>query len=321
MNRLAQETSPYLLQHARNPVDWHPWGEEAFAEARRRDVPIFLSIGYSTCYWCHVMERESFEHETTAALLRERMVAIKVDREERPDVDDLMMTACQIFSQLTEGRASGGWPLTVFIDPHTLKPFFVGTYYPPKPSFGRPSFGELVVAMSEAWRDRRGDVESQAQRLAELVAEQLAAPAPQRALSAQTVQQAVAMLMQSADHQHGGFGGAPKFPQPSYLQLLLHAQPASGNETIRRFLHETATAMAMGGLFDQVGGGFHRYCVDASWTVPHFEKMLYDNGQLASVYALLVERTSDAFLATALRRTGDYLLREMRSEEGLFRSA
>jgi hypothetical protein len=323
MNRLARETSPYLLQHARNPVDWHPWGEEAFAEARRRDVPIFLSIGYSTCYWCHVMERESFENEGTAELLRERVVSIKVDREERPDVDDLFMTACQVFTQLTEGRSSGGWPLTVFIDPHTLKPFFVGTYYPPEPAFGRPSFTELVAALSEAWRTRRGDVATQAERLAELVGEQLAAPAPQRALTAETVKRTIAMLMQAADHQHGGFGGAPKFPQPSYLLFLLHTQAGNENETIRRFLDETATAMAMGGLFDQVGGGFHRYCVDATWTVPHFEKMLYDNGQLASIYALLIERTSDGVdrLAMTLRRSGEYLLREMRTAEGLFCSA
>ncbi|HMN97241.1 MAG TPA: DUF255 domain-containing protein [Phycisphaerales bacterium] len=319
MNRLARETSPYLLQHAGNPVAWFPWGDEAFAEARRRDVPIFLSIGYSTCYWCHVMERESFEDAATAALLERSVVAIKVDREERPDVDDLYMTACQVFTQLVEGRASGGWPLNAFLDPHTLRPFFVGTYYPPRPAHGRPAFTELVEALANAWGTRRADVVEQADRLAELVWEQLAARAPARTLDGTVIDAAIATLMRLHDRVHGGFGGGPKFPQPPYLTLLVDA--GWSNATIRDALVHTADAMARGGLFDQVGGGFHRYCVDGSWTVPHFEKMLYDNGQLASFYAALIERRPDAFHAETLRRTLDWALREMTTDEGLFASA
>ncbi|MFO0872595.1 MAG: DUF255 domain-containing protein [Phycisphaerales bacterium] len=318
-NRLARETSPYLLQHAHNPVDWFPWGEEAFAEARRRNVPIFLSIGYSTCYWCHVMERESFEDEATAALLNERMVAIKVDREERPDVDEIYMTACQVFTQLTEGRASGGWPLSVVLEPATLRPFFVGTYFPPREMYGRTSFAQVVTALSDAWMNRRDDVLTQADRLATLVRDQLAQAPPRRAVGDATVKEAVGTLMRVHDREHGGFGGAPKFPQVPYLNLL--AQVAWDNATVREALRRTADEMAIGGLFDQVGGGFHRYCVDATWTVPHFEKMLYDNGQLASFYATLVERTGDPYHAETLRRTLDYVLREMTSQEGAFFSA
>jgi len=318
-NRLARETSPYLLQHAHNPVDWYPWGEEAFAEARRRGVPILLSIGYSTCYWCHVMERESFEDEATAEILNRRVVAIKVDREERPDVDEIYMTGCQIFTQLTEGRASGGWPLTVFIEPESLRPYFVGTYYPPREKFGRPAFGDLVTAMADAYATRHDEVLAQAERLAELIEQEVTGSASIRPLGEATVRACRDSLMHGADGREGGFGGAPKFPQPVFLELLLEI--GWSNATVKTALTHTADRMAVGGLFDQVGGGFHRYCVDGTWTVPHFEKMLYDNGQLASFYAALVERTSDPFHAETLRRTLDYVLREMTTESGAFASA
>ncbi|MCA9283900.1 MAG: thioredoxin domain-containing protein, partial [Phycisphaerales bacterium] len=318
-NRLAHETSPYLLQHAGNPVDWYPWGDEAIETARRLDRPIFLSIGYSTCYWCHVMERESFEDEATAEILNGRCISIKVDREERPDVDEIYMTACQVFTQLTEGRPSGGWPLSVFIDPFTLQPFFVGTYFPPKPAYGRPSFTQVVKALSDAWQERRDEVKEQGQRLAELVAQQLAQPAAPRALGLHTVDEAVNTLMSAQDRTAGGFGGAPKFPQPAYLRLLVAA--GWERDAVRDAVRRAADGMATGGIHDQVGGGFHRYSVDAKWLVPHFEKMLYDNGQLASFYADLVVRTGDAYFARVLRDTLDWSLREMRSPEGGFHSA
>ena len=322
-NRLAGTQSPYLLQHAHNPVDWWPWGAEAIAEARRRQVPLFVSIGYSTCYWCHVMERESFESVMAAGVLNEVCVPVKVDREQRPDVDELMMTACQVFTQLTEGRSSGGWPLNVFLDPETLEPFFCGTYFPPQPAFGRPSFVDLVRAVDGAWKSDRAGMAEQAKRIADIVRRQMALPAAGAAGDAATLgstdtaEQVGGALLRMADPTNGGFGGAPKFPTPPYPRFLMDAGGPAMEQVVRR----TLDAMAIGGLFDQVGGGFHRYTVDATWTVPHFEKMLYDNGQLASLYADAFRRWRDPFHAEAARRTCEYVIREMVGEGGRFLSA
>ena len=318
-NRLAGESSPYLLQHARNPVDWWPWSAEAIEEARRRDVPILVSIGYSTCYWCHVMERESFEDPEVAAFLNEHFLPIKVDREQRPDVDDIYMTACQIYTQLTEGRPSGGWPLNAFLDPKTLEPFVVGTYFPPKPMHGRPSFENLLESLADAWTERRSEVEAQAGRIGELVRGQLDAASSVEPLTPALRDDAVTALLRYHDAEEGGFGGAPKFPQPVYLEFLFDA--AGGRDDVAVAIARTLDRMAVGGIHDQVAGGFHRYAVDGTWTVPHFEKMLYDNGQLASAYATSVERTGDPYHEEVLRDLLEYVLREMTEADGAFRSA
>ncbi|XVJ58063.1 MAG: DUF255 domain-containing protein [Tepidisphaera sp.] len=318
-NRLAQSTSPYLLQHANNPVDWYPWGEEAFAEARRRDVPIFLSIGYSTCYWCHVMERESFENAEIGKLLSDRFVCIKVDREERPDVDDLYMQATLAV------RGQGGWPMTVFLEPRTLKPFWCGTYFPPSPRSGMPGLPQVVEGVMAAWRDKRAEVDAQAAAIADAVAEQLQGQPEARAIGASEISEAVGVLLRMYDRQHGGFGRAPKFPQPVFLDFLLDVRSQVGDQdtkdAIDLAVRHTLDRMAVGGLFDQVGGGFHRYSVDGHWTVPHFEKMLYDNAMLASVYAKAAKTYDDAFYRKITVRTLDYLAREMRGEQGGFFSA
>ena len=319
-NRLVDETSPYLLQHAHNPVSWYPWGEEAFAAARERDVPIFLSIGYSTCYWCHVMERECFENEAIAALMNERFVCVKVDREERPDVDDIYMMATMIHNQ---GR--GGWPMSVFLEPGGLRPFYAGTYFPAEPRMGMPSFPQVIEGISGAWRDRREEVMGLAESLAEAVARQMATDRAPIVVGRTQVTQAATALLQSLDRVNGGFGGAPKFPQPSYLELLMDVRLGAADEetagAVDHALRLTLDAMASGGIHDQVGGGFHRYAVDATWTVPHFEKMLYDNAQLASLYARASRVYGDEYYASVARGTLDYVLREMRDERGGFFSA
>ncbi|QYK48527.1 MAG: thioredoxin domain-containing protein [Phycisphaeraceae bacterium] len=313
-NRLAQESSPYLLQHARNPVDWWPWCADAFEEARRRDVPVFLSIGYSTCYWCHVMERESFENEATARLMNERFVSIKLDREERPEVDDIYMAATQVLT----GR--GGWPMSVFLEPKTLRPFWAGTYYPPEPRHGLPSFKQVLEGMSDAYRDKRTEVIEQAAKLGQAVEEHLAAGGatqaqPPVAIGMGEISGAVGALLKLFDRTDGGFGRAPKFPQPVYLDLLLDARRSAGDDATRAAIDHALTftldRMAIGGMFDQVGGGFHRYSVDAHWTVPHFEKMLYDNAMLLGVYADAARTLDDGFYARLVARTIGYLLREM----------
>ncbi len=318
-NRLINETSPYLLQHAHNPVDWWPWGPEAFAEARRRNVPIFLSIGYSTCYWCHVMERESFENETTAKLMNENFVCIKVDREERPDVDDIYMAATQILT----GR--GGWPMSVFLEPEKLRPFWCGTYFPDEPRQGMPSFSQVLEGMAQAWTTQKEDVLKQAEQIAEAVRTSQAQTEDHAGILADHVTTAVQSLIKGYDPRNGGFGGAPKFPQPAYLRLLLNARQVAGDETtqdaIDQVIKGTLDKMAIGGVYDQVGGGFHRYSTDATWTVPHFEKMLYDNAQLATTYALAARAYEDPFYARIARRTIDYVLREMRDPGGAFYSA
>lgn len=318
-NRLARESSPYLLQHASNPVDWWAWGPEAFAEARRRDVPILLSIGYSTCYWCHVMERECFERDDVAALMNERFVCIKLDREEHPAVDDVYMTAVQ----MTTGR--GGWPLNVFLVPHSLKPFWGGTYFPREPRHGLPSWPDVLTRLSQAWTSERSAVESQAERIAEAVREHIERVGPPTRVGQHEVSEAIGQLLKTFDRAHGGFGGAPKFPQPAFLGLLLDVRPLAGDDStgdaIDQTLLVTLERMALGGMFDQAGGGFHRYSVDERWLVPHFEKMLYDNASLAAVYARAAERFSDPYLASIARRTLDYVLSEMSLPDGTFAGA
>ncbi len=312
-NRLVDETSPYLLQHAHNPVDWYPWGEAAIEAARASDMPIFLSIGYSTCYWCHVMERESFENEDIAAIMNEHFICIKVDREERPDIDDIYMAATQIIT------GSGGWPMSVFIDPHTLKPFYAGTYFPPKPMGQRPSFPEILHAMAEAWTTQRDQIETQSEAIARRIETQLSLPQLPTPLSIDNVGAAVNALANAYDAKNGGFGGAPKFPQPVYLDLLMTA--SWDNDFVRRAVADTLDRMAMGGIYDQIGGGFHRYSVDAKWLVPHFEKMLYDNGQLLSTYARAYDLTGDPYYAEIMAETVAYLQREMQLDHGAFASA
>tara|TARA_R110002072_G_scaffold42064_12_gene118075 strand:+ start:6728 stop:9118 length:2391 start_codon:yes stop_codon:yes gene_type:complete len=308
-NALAGETSPYLLQHAHNPVDWFPWGDEAFAEARRRDVPVFLSIGYSTCYWCHVMERESFEHETVAKVMNERFVCIKVDREERPDIDEIYMAATTIFS------GSGGWPMSVFLEPESRKPFYAGTYFPPEPAHGRPSFTQLLEGLSQAWKEQNQQVIEQAESIATAVIEQVASSDSEPiALGEGQLSAATSALLQRFDPTNGGFSGAPKFPQPVFLEYLLAFRAHTDEGTriaIDKAVKKTLDAMAMGGLNDQIGGGFHRYSVDSFWTVPHFEKMLYDNAQLAGVYTRAAAVYGDAYYERIARKTLDYALSEM----------
>ncbi|GAB4383397.1 MAG: thioredoxin domain-containing protein [Phycisphaerales bacterium] len=308
-NHLADQTSPYLLQHASNPVDWYPWGEQAWKAARSRDVPIFLSVGYSTCYWCHVMERESFEDPRLADRLNRGFVSIKVDREERPDVDEVYMLATQLMT------GHGGWPMSVFLEPQTLRPFWCGTYLPPEPRRGLPSFTQVLEAISDAWEHRRAEVHAQAERLADAVREQLEARHQPVPVGQPQVRAAIDRLMQMFDRSNGGFGGAPKFPQPALLDFLLTARRHLDNEPAQQAVDHairfTLDRIAAGGIHDHVGGGFHRYAVDASWTVPHFEKMLYDNAQLGLVYARAARVFDDAWYRRIVRTTLDYLLRVM----------
>ncbi|VAX41454.1 Uncharacterized protein YyaL, partial [hydrothermal vent metagenome] len=324
-NRLSREMSPYLLQHAHNPVAWWPWGEEAFAEARRRDVPIFLSIGYSTCYWCHVMERESFEHAEIAALLNECFVCIKVDREERPEVDNLYMAATQV----STGR--GGWPMSLFLEPEQLRPFYCGMYFPAeaKPGMQGPTFPQLLEGMAGAWAEQREGVVQQAAQIAEAVREHLAggagaagAPVP---VGSRDVERAVERLLAGFDQVHGGFGAAPKFPQTVYAEFLLDAREQVSEPTTReaidRVVRASLDAMAIGGIRDHVGGGFHRYATDAAWTVPHFEKMLYDQALLARLFVRAAAVYDDAEYKRVVREILEFVLREMTSTAGGFFSA
>jgi uncharacterized protein YyaL (SSP411 family) len=311
MNRLAQETSPYLLQHADNPVDWYPWGEEAFAKARAEDKPVLLSVGYAACHWCHVMEHESFEDEETAALMNERFVSVKVDREERPDVDSLYMDAVVALT------GHGGWPMTVFLTPEG-EPFLGGTYYPPEPRHGLPSFRQVLVAVSEAFRDRRADVATQASALVEAVSREVSPSADP--LTESLLGQASRNLRAQFDAEWGGWGGAPKFPQPSVLEFLLRMH-LRGDEEALPMVTATLDAMAAGGMYDLLGGGFHRYSVDPQWLVPHFEKMLYDNALLAPAYLHAWVVTAEERYRRVAEETLDYLLRELRLSEGGFASA
>ncbi len=310
-NRLRQEVSPYLLQHAENPVDWYPWGEEAFVRARREGKPIFLSVGYATCHWCHVMARESFEDPEVARLLNAHFVPVKVDREERPDVDHTYMLALQALT------GQGGWPMSLFLTPEG-KPFYGGTYFPPTDRYGLPSFRRVLEAVAEAWTKRRDEIETHAAALAQRIAQALAnrpGDLPPRLHA-----EALEAYRRSFDPEHGGFGGAPKFPNAPTLRYLL-LQAWLGVEAARGMLRVTLDRMQAGGVYDQVGGGFHRYAVDAVWRVPHFEKMLYDNAQLARVYLGAFRVLGDARYLRTARETLDYLLREMQDAEGGFYAA
>ena len=314
-NRLAREKSPYLLQHAHNPVDWFPWGDEAFTKARAENKPIFLSVGYSTCHWCHVMERESFEDEQIGAYLKEHFVSIKVDREERPDVDKIYMT----FVQSTTG--SGGWPMNVFLTPER-KPFFGGTYFPPDKRYGRGSFLSVLQQIVNVWRERHGEVVASADEMHARLERALAGTNnSQLLLTAETLRRAGRMFMEAYDPQNGGFGRAPKFPQPSQPAFLLrYAKRFQDDEATKMVLH-TCDKMAAGGIHDQLGGGFARYSVDAHWLVPHFEKMLYDNAQLVQLYLDAFLVSGDARNAEVVRDILGYVLREMTHPEGGFYSA
>jgi uncharacterized protein YyaL (SSP411 family) len=315
-NRLAREKSPYLLQHQFNPVDWYAWGEEAFEAARRLDRPVFLSIGYSTCHWCHVMERESFENEAVAKFLNEHFVSIKVDREERPDIDKIYMT----FVQATTRQ--GGWPLTAFLTPD-LKPFFGGTYFPPTNHYGRPGFLQLLQRIHELWNTRREDIGESASQIHSQLKEASASThaAMDRPVPLELLQHAGAVFKQSYDARHGGFGGAPKFPQPSQPQFLLRYSRRFHDEDARQMVLHTCERMAAGGIHDQLGGGFSRYSVDAEWLVPHFEKMLYDNAQLAQLYLDAYLVSGDTQHAAVVRDILDYVLRDMTHPGGGFYSA
>src|SRR5207249_96856 len=314
-NRLSREKSPYLLQHQHNPVDWYAWNQEAFTKARAENKPIFLSIGYSTCHWCHVMERESFEDEKVAQFLNQHFVSIKVDREERPDVDKIYMTAVQAMGE------GGGWPLNIFLTPD-LKPFYGGTYFPPTPKFGRPSFLQLVQRIADLWQTRRADITNSAtnlhQQLIGFVAQQAK---PDLTLGPPVLTNAAAQFKEEYDSRHGGFGGAPKFPRPSQPAFLLRYGIRFKDPDAVQMVLRTCERMAAGGIYDQLGGGFSRYSVDAEWLVPHFEKMLYDNAQLVNLYL-------DAYLVTGQQQFADvardiirYVQRDMTHPDGGFFSA
>jgi uncharacterized protein YyaL (SSP411 family) len=309
-NRLAGETSPYLLQHAHNPVDWYPWGPEALKRARAEDRPIFLSVGYSACHWCHVMEHESFEDPEIAALMNELFVNIKVDREERPDLDQIYMAAVQAFN-----NGHGGWPMSVFLTPD-LKPFYGGTYFPPRDARGMPGFPRVLRELEKAWRERREDVQRIAEGMTERLQASAQAIAPEGALSVQLLDQAVRSLARAFDPRDGGFGSAPKFPHPMDLKLLLRQYARKRDEHALHMVRHTLDRMARGGIYDHLGGGFARYSTDARWLVPHFEKMLYDNALLADVYLEAYQASGDAGYARVARETLDYILRRMTSPEG-----
>ncbi|WP_295821333.1 thioredoxin domain-containing protein [uncultured Deinococcus sp.] len=308
MNRLAQESSPYLLQHADNPVDWHPWGEAAFALARERDVPVLLSVGYSTCHWCHVMAHESFEDDATAAQMNEHFVNVKVDREERPDVDAVYMAATQAMT------GQGGWPMTVFLTADA-QPFYAGTYFPPRDGHGLPSFRRVLDSVTRAWTTERSQLLGSAQALSDHIREASQPAGGTHALPADAPARAVDNLRRAYDAQHGGFGRAPKFPAPTTLDFLL-TRPDGRDMALG-----TLRAMLAGGIHDQLGGGFHRYSVDERWRVPHFEKMLYDNAQLTRTLLRAWQYTGDDTFADAARSTLTYLTREMRDATGGFYSA
>jgi uncharacterized protein len=320
VNRLGAETSPYLLQHQHNPVDWHAWGEEAFETARREGKAVFLSVGYSTCYWCHVMERQCFENEEIAAEMNRRFVNIKVDREERPDVDQLYMAAVQVMAR------QGGWPMSVFMTPEG-RPFYGGTYFPPTDAHGRPGFPKLLVALDEAWRERKGEVEQTADRMLGIL-HQLALPRAAEAditFDLAKIEEYVTRSVSDYEAVHGGFGRAPKFPRQTLLKVLLKYLEAPADATLARrvrgMLSHTLDEMDRGGIHDHLGGGFHRYSTDARWLVPHFEIMLYDQAMLAEVYAVAARVLGEERWAQVARGICDFVLREMRSADGAFHTA
>ncbi len=309
-NRLANETSPYLLQHAHNPVDWYPWGAEAFARAKAENKPVFLSVGYSACHWCHVMERESFESDAIAAILNEYFVSIKVDREERPDVDSIYMEAVQLMS------GHGGWPMSVFLTPDGA-PFYAGTYFPPDDRHGMPGFRRVLTHVSDAFRHRQEDVNDAAREVVSAIGNTLRSATGRESggVTNDALAQAVAHISQNYDPVHGGFGSAPKFPPSMTLDFLMQLDGG------RDMVVNTLTKMACGGMYDQVGGGFHRYSVDSRWLVPHFEKMLYDNALLARLFTRAWQWTKDSFFARIANEILGYVQREMTSPEGGFYSS
>ncbi len=314
-NRLANETSPYLLQHKDNPVDWYPWGEEALLRAREEDKPVLLSVGYSACHWCHVMERESFEDDETARMMNEHFVNIKVDREERPDIDSIYMAAVQAITR------HGGWPMTVFLTPDGA-PFYGGTYYPPVPSRGMPSFQQLLLSIVDAYENRHEEVLKNAETVREYLRASTAALMPEAEVAgAELLDSAAQALLAQLDGRYGGFGGAPKFPQAMNLEVLLRHHSRTGDRSALAGVELTCRRMANGGIYDHLGGGFARYSVDAYWLVPHFEKMLYDNALLSRLYLEAYQATGDPFYRRIAEETLDYVLRDMTSEEGGFYSA
>jgi uncharacterized protein len=313
-NRLTRETSPYLLQHKDNPVDWYPWGEEALEKARAEDKPVLLSVGYSACHWCHVMERESFEDEATAALMNENFVNIKVDREERPDVDSIYMSAVQAMTR------HGGWPMTVFMTPDGA-PFYGGTYFPPVPSRGMPSFKQVLVSLADAYTNRREEVLKSAENVREFLRESTTASIPKSEVSEGLLTHAANALAGQIDNRFGGFDGAPKFPQAMNLEVLLRHHKRTGDRAALSGVELTCRQMANGGIYDQLGGGFARYSVDEYWLVPHFEKMLYDNALLARLNLEAYEATGDGFYKRIAEETLGYVMRDMTDPEGGFYSA
>lgn len=312
-NRLIHETSPYLLQHARNPVDWYPWGEEAFQKAKSQNKPVLLSVGYSACHWCHVMEQESFENEEIAALMNEHFVNIKVDREERPDLDEVYMNAVQMLT----GR--GGWPMTVFLTPEA-KPFYGGTYFPPEDRYGVPGFPKILKAVAQAYQERPQEVEKSVEQILGALDRLASVQESQRPFSSDIIARSAEQLSQAYDPEYGGLGRAPKFPNAGVYELFLRHYRKSKSQHFLEMVTHTLTKMAEGGIYDHLGGGFHRYSVDEKWLVPHFEKMLYDNAQLTRIYAQVFVITQDLFFKRVVEETIDYLLREMFHPEGGFYS-
>jgi uncharacterized protein len=310
-NRLIHEISPYLLQHAHNPVDWYPWGPEALARARAENKPILLSIGYSACHWCHVMEHESFEDEQIAALMNQLFVSIKVDREERPDLDHIYQHVVQILT------GQGGWPLTMFLTPQQ-EPFYGGTYFPPDDRYGRPGFPRVMQAVAEAYHSRPADVVKSVEQIREALQKLATVEESPGALRPDVLEHAARAMANHVDMVHGGFGTQPKFPNPSNVEFLLRFWRVTGNENFLNMVQFTLQKMASGGIYDQLGGGFHRYATDSHWLVPHFEKMLYDNAQLLPLYLALYQSTGEVFYARVARETLEYVTREMQHPEGGF---
>jgi hypothetical protein len=313
-NKLIDETSPYLLQHAHNPVDWYPWGDDALRRAKNEDKPIFLSIGYSSCHWCHVMEHESFENEEIAALLNDRFISVKVDREERPDLDEIYMQAVVAMT------GQGGWPMTVFLTPD-LKPFFGGTYFPPESRFGRPGFRDLVTQLGQAWETRRDEINTDSEKIGNYLQQALGgAQGEAGAVTAELYHTAAQNMGDNFDSTHGGWGGAPKFPSSPTIQLLIRGHADLGDDSMLHQATHTLTKMARGGMYDHLGGGFHRYSTDEMWLLPHFEKMLYDNGQLAQVYLEAYQLTKDPLYKRVVEEIFTYQLRDMTGSDGSFYS-
>ena len=312
-NRLVHESSPYLLQHAHNPVDWYPWSDEAFVKAKQEDKPVLLSIGYSACHWCHVMERESFENEQIAQLMNDLFINVKVDREERPDLDEIYMNAVQMLT----GR--GGWPMTMFLTPDR-QPFYGGTYFPPEDRHGMPGFPRILQGVAQAYRDKPEDVQKSVEQILSALKRMSHSEDHEHVFAPEAIGKAAEQIASAYDAENGGLGQAPKFPNPGVYELFLRHHHHSGTKRFLEMVIHTLTRMALGGIYDHLGGGFHRYSVDEKWLVPHFEKMLYDNAQLVRSLALLYRITGNEFFKRVMEETLDYLIREMLHSEGGFYS-